>query len=67
MIKLTTISITSALTFAKNHRLKLIVASILLLVAVIGVTAFKNSELIKVDTCLDSGGRFNYEQGLCEY
>jgi len=56
-----------ALAFAKNHRLKLIVASILLLVVVIGFTALKNSEFIKVDTCLDGGGRFNYEQEQCEY
>ncbi|KJZ12297.1 hypothetical protein TW85_16020 [Marinomonas sp. S3726] len=56
-----------ASAFAKNHRLKLIFVSILLLVVVIGLTALKNSEFIKVDTCLDSGGRFNYEQGLCEY
>ena len=50
-----------------KHRLKVIVAFIFLSVVVIGFTAFKNSEFIKVDTCLDSGGRFNYEQEQCEY
>ena len=56
-----------ASAFAKNHRLKVIVAFIFLLVVVLGLTALKLSEFIKADTCLDSGGRFNYEQGLCEY
>lgn len=50
-----------------KHRLKMVVASILLLVAVIGITELKNSEFTKVDTCLDNGGRYNYEQGECEY
>mgnify|MGYP005993203285 CR=1 FL=1 len=50
-----------------KHRLKLIIAFIFLSIAIIGLAALKNSEFIKVDTCLDSGGRFNYEQGLCEY
>jgi len=56
-----------ALAFAENHRLKVIMISLLILFVVIGFTALKSSNFIKVDTCLDSGGLFNYEQGLCEY
>ena len=50
-----------------KHRLKVIMIALLIMLVVIGFTALKNSEFIKVDTCLDSGGRFNYEQGQCEY
>ncbi|KZM39327.1 hypothetical protein OA92_20785 [Marinomonas sp. SBI22] len=50
-----------------KNRLKVIMTSLLILFVVIGFTALKNSEFIKADTCLDSGGRFNYEQGQCEY
>ena len=56
-----------ASAFAKNHRLKVIMISLLILFVVKGLTAFKSSEFIKVDICLNSGGRFNYEQGQCEY
>ena len=56
-----------ASAFAKKHRLKVIMISFLIMFVVMGITAFENSEYLKVDTCLDSGGGFNYEQGQCEY
>jgi len=39
-----------------------IIAGILALVFVLWVVRF-----IKVDKCLDSGGRWNYENSICEY
>lgn len=28
---------------------------------------FMNSTFMKVDTCLDSGGSYNYQEKICEY
>ncbi|MDO8826152.1 hypothetical protein [Methylophaga sp.] len=28
---------------------------------------FMNSTFMKVDTCLDSGGSYNYQEQMCEY
>ena len=46
---------------------KFIVASMALLISLIGYFVLENSEYWKVDSCLDSGRRYDYEQGKCEH
>jgi hypothetical protein len=42
------------------------IAILLLLLIVIFSSYFALKKFIKVDRCLDSGGRFNNEQDVCE-
>ncbi|NIP31077.1 MAG: hypothetical protein GTN59_11095 [Candidatus Dadabacteria bacterium] len=49
----------------KNIKTFLII--IILAFACLSIWLFINSEFLKVDDCLDSGGRFNYETKECEY
>jgi len=51
----------------RKNKSKFIVTSILLMISVIGLFALENTEYWKVDSCLDSGGRYDYEQGKCEH
>ena len=44
---------------------KIIVFAILLVLLVIFGYWFKGQ--IDIDRCLDSGGRWNYEKGICQY
>ena len=41
----------------------LLIAAALLLIAF----AYWMKDYLDVDKCLDSGGRWNYEKGICEY
>jgi hypothetical protein len=43
------------------------VASVGLVVLVAAVYFVYGSEFMKVDRCLDAGGRWNYELKQCEY
>ena len=38
-----------------------------ILLATIELMALEISAFWQADTCLDSGGRFNYEQAKCDY
>jgi hypothetical protein len=42
-----------------------IISLLVLVLAVIGIFCFKGC--LDIDRCLDSGGRWNYEKGGCEY
>jgi len=52
---------------ARKNKSKFIAASIVLMISGIGLFALENTEYWKVDSCLDSGGRYDYEQGKCEH
>jgi len=45
----------------------LIVLVVIATLFCLSIWLFNNSEYLKVDRCLDSGGRFDYEIKKCEY
>jgi len=51
----------------RKNKSKFIGSSIVLAISLIGLFALENTEYWKVDSCLDSGVRYDYEQGRCEH
>lgn len=47
-----------------SGRRKILLTIILLLLAIFG---FRIKGCLDIDKCLDRGGRWNYEKGVCEY
>ena len=45
-------------------RRKVVVALVVLLVVLVGLWLYKQ---LKIDSCLDDGGRWNEQQSACEY
>jgi hypothetical protein len=46
-------------------KIKIIILSIMLLLLIVFAYWFKGQ--LDIDKCLDSGGRWNYEKGICEH
>lgn len=55
------------LNLIKKDKTKFIRAFIVLGLSLIGLLFLESTEYWKVDSCLDSGGRYDYEQGKCEH
>jgi hypothetical protein len=62
------ISLVSAVWYLiRKNKSKFIGSSIVLVISLIGFFALEGTEFWKVDSCLDSGGRYDYEQGKCRH
>ncbi len=51
----------------RKNRSKFIGASIVLAISLVSLFSLENTQYWKVDSCLDSSGRYDYEQGKCEH
>ena len=40
---------------------------LVLIVVLIAASFFMNSRFVEIDTCLDQGGRYDYDQKVCEF
>ncbi len=52
---------------ARKNKFKFIGSLAILTISLIGLFALEHTVYWKVDSCLDSGGRYSYEQGRCEH